>query len=121
MRGRCSPIFSLSSSIFPFACWFLSVPRRTAAAAQRSLNRLRPSTGANTQACTGKLVFEGKLDEPNRGDVLFENLDGEAACYEPMSSVKGSAIQYCLLVLEREGDVGAISSSMLVGNCGTAK
>lgn len=79
---------------------------------------MRPLNGANTQACTGKLVFEGKLDEPNRGDVLFENLEGEAACYEPMSSVKGSAIQYCLLVLEREGDVGAISSSMLVGNCG---
>eukprot|EP00802_Teleaulax_amphioxeia_P020573 Tamp_20865.p1 GENE.Tamp_20865~~Tamp_20865.p1 ORF type:complete len:273 (-),score=44.31 Tamp_20865:356-1099(-) len=65
------------------------------------------------QTCAGRLVFEGKLDEPNRGDVLFENLDG-GSCYAPIPSAEGKtrAIKGKWLMkpakFERKGDIGTI-------------
>lgn len=41
------------------------------------------------RTCTGRLTFQGKLDEPNRGDVVYENLEGGAAmCYSPTPPAK---------------------------------
>jgi len=65
------------------------------------------------QSCTGKLVFEGKLDEPNRGDVIFlgtENLGTSSVCYTPRppaQSVKGKWLMKPAK-FEQKGDIGTI-------------
>ena len=41
------------------------------------------------QVCNARLVFEGKDDEPNRGEVRLENLAAPApACYEAVQSAQ---------------------------------
>jgi hypothetical protein len=65
------------------------------------------------QSCTGRLVFEGKLDEPNRGDVIFlgtENLGTSSVCFTPRppaKSVKGKWLMKPAK-FEQKGDIGTI-------------
>jgi hypothetical protein len=42
------------------------------------------------KTCTGRLLFEGKLDEPNRGEVFYKNIEDGTACYTPVPPANGA-------------------------------
>ena len=53
------------------------------------------------QVCNARLVFEGKDDEPNRGEVRLENLGGH--CYDAVAPAKGIRGKWLMKPAKFEG------------------
>ena len=74
------------------------------------------------RTCTGRLTFQGKLDEPNRGDVVYENLEGGAAmCYSPTPPAKAVKGKWLMKPAKFESKVAQNAYAhvrALLRNCG---